>query len=222
MYPVDAEGGDGGSDITKYAVAVSNASSVILQHEFLEVSQSGDTQVFENSELSWVGSSKSDGVYKLRMSNLFGGQYFDISVTSRNVRSLSASTKSVRLKTLDPCEPGSFLDSSEQCEPCDIGRYSANSNVDRQCKLCDAGKFQTETGASSCRKCAKGIKSDSDGLGMGCEPCKTGRYTDTLGMPVCAVCNAGKYADILGSHECKVCPENTYRLKPEAKDQRSV
>ena len=112
------------------------------------------------------------------------------------------------------------MDSSEQCEPCDIGRYSANSNVDRQCKLCDAGKFQTETGASSCRKCAKGKTSDSDGLGMGCEPCKTGRYTDTLGMPVCAVCNAGKYADILGSHECKVCPENTYRLKPEAKDQR--
>ena len=112
------------------------------------------------------------------------------------------------------------MDSSEQCEPCNIGRYSANSNVDRQCKLCEAGKFQTETGASSCRKCAKGKTSDSDGLGRGCEPCKTGRYTDTLGMPVCAVCNAGKYADILGSHECKVCPENTYRLKPEAKDQR--
>ena len=54
-------------------------------------------------------SSKSDGVYKLRMSNLFGGQYFDISVTCRNVRSLSASTKSVRLKTLDPCEPGKFF-----------------------------------------------------------------------------------------------------------------
>ena len=33
----------------------------------------------------------------------------------------------------------SFLDSNEQCELCDIGRYSANVNVDRQCKLCDAG-----------------------------------------------------------------------------------
>jgi hypothetical protein len=66
------------------------------------------------------------------------------------------------LPTLVPtvsCVSGTYYDGLE-CQNCDIGRYSDNSNYSApwptNCTLCPAGRYTTEIGSPSCLVCDTG------------------------------------------------------------------
>jgi hypothetical protein len=218
-YPSPAEGGDGGSDITKYEIMVSSPLMKIINHPFSPIlhSQGGLNAVaHKSSTLSFDGQR-----YKFRVNNLNGEEKHIITVTTWNIQGKGENSKNISIITLSPCEAGQHLtEVGEQCLKCQIGRFSASKNVALECDLCPVGRYQKEKGSVACKLCERGKVSSADRLGTECNDCSLGKFADTPALGKCKQCSAGKYAEKLGMSLCNVCPENTYRLEPEATELR--
>lgn len=103
-----------------------------------------------------------------------------------------------------PCSNGEFWSlSSDSCEQCDVGTYSAESGS-FQCTSCQSGTFAPNKNSTSCTPCPLGSSSlpGSDEL-SDCNFCDSGFMPLTS---TCIMCEAGKYKNVTGNFDCTPCP----------------